>query len=363
MRRGRVFILLALLLIFVAIAVYFVLGNAPGAEPTPPPDATPVVEEATVILAAQNIPRGARIQGDALYTARFPKDMLVETMATDVAQVVGHYARTEIARGMPITLSMLTEEAGDLLETGSTAALAIERGFTAIAIPMSRLSGVAYAVKDGDVVDVIVTTMVVDLDQGFQTILPDLSVVLAGIDGPLTGMIGDRLSEEGISASETRPVGRVEADGTTGELLYLIPSEAQRPRLVTQRIVQNARVLHVGTFPLQETAVTPVVQETTEGSEQPVEQVTVRPPDIITLIVRPQEALALNFAVKAGLDITLTLRGPGDDSATETSSVTLEYLFVNYGITVPTKLPYGLQPRRDDIVKPTLPNDGVVPQQ
>ncbi len=361
MRRGRVFILLALLLIFGAAVVFLLLGGI-GGEPTPTPEGTPIVREATVILAAQDIPRGALIQGDALYSARFPEDMVVETMVTDVGQVINHYARTEIARGMPLTLSMVTLEAGQLLETGSTAALAIEAGFTAIAIPMSRLSGVALAVQDGDQVDVLVSLMVVDVDQGFQTILPNISSVLVGPEGPITGLVCDNITETGCTSSEPRPIGRVETDSSTAELLYVRPSEIQRPRLVTQRIVQMARVLHVGTYPLEDTVVTPVVQEPTTGEEQQVEQIPVQViPDIITLIVRPQEALALNYAVKAGLDIVLTLRSPNDVTVAETSSVTLEYLFINYGISVPTKLPYSLQPRRDDIIKPVLPNEGVVP--
>jgi Flp pilus assembly protein CpaB len=356
MRRGRVLILLALLLIFGA-AVVFLLSKGIKPTPTETPSETPVVMEATVILAAQNIPRGALIQGDALYSARFPQDMVVEGMVTDPAQIVNHYARTEIARGMPITLTMVTDKAGDLLETGSEAALAIEPGFTAIAIPMSRLSGVAYAVQDGDQVDVLVSLMVVDLDQGFQTVLPNISMIFVGPEGPITGLVCDNLTETGCTSSEPRPVGRVETDTATAELLYVTPSEVQRPRLVTQRIVQMARVLHVGTYPLEGAAAATVTQQT-EGGQQQVEQAPVPVmPDIITLIVRPQEALALNYAVKAGLDIVLTLRSPNDINVVETSSVTLEYLFQNYGISVPTKLPYGLDPRRDDIIKPVLPND------
>ena len=49
------------------------------------------------------------------------------------------------------------------------------------------------------------------------------------------------------------PVGRIEIDPALGETgpLYVIPSEDQRPRLVTQSIVQDAIVLWVGDFPLE----------------------------------------------------------------------------------------------------------------
>jgi CheY-like chemotaxis protein len=80
-------------------------------------------------------------------------------------------------------------------------------------------------------------------------------------------------------------------------------------------------------------------------------------PDIVTLIVTPQDALTINWAMKSGVDLVLTLRGPKDDTTTETTSVTLNYLVDNYNITVPSKLPYGLEPRLTTPINPVLPND------
>jgi len=41
--------------------------------------------------------------------------------------------------------------------------------------------------------------------------------------------------------------------------------------------------------------------------------------------------------------------------------VTLQYLVQSYSITVPSRLPYGLTPRLDEVVEPVLPNDGPQP--
>jgi pilus assembly protein CpaB len=81
----------------------------------------------------------------------------------------------------------------------------------------------------------------------------------------------------------------------------------------------------------------------------------------VTLIVTPQDALALNWAVKSGVDLVLTLRPPGDTSIDETTSVTLQYLVDNYDIAIPSKLSYGVEPRVDKLVPPTLPNDSPAP--
>jgi Flp pilus assembly protein CpaB len=309
---------------------------------------------------------------DGVIISPFPSDMLVTGdggMITDIGLVVGKHARMDIARGVPITSNMVTETAGDLLGTGSDISIAIEEGFTAIAIPISRLSSVAYALRAGDEVDVLFTMLVADIDQVFQTELPDKSVVLVGLDRPLTGQVCDLVEPESgmcILSAGALPLGRAETDSSTGELLYLMPSEPQRPRLVTARVIEKAKVLNVGTFPLEDQIYQPTYVAPEEGG-QPAEQTVVaavtQQPDIITLMVRPQEALALNYAIKSGIDIVFTLRGPNDVSQTETSSVSLEFLFNTYNITVPSKPAFGLQPRLDNIISPVLPNDRTAPAQ
>jgi Flp pilus assembly protein CpaB len=83
---------------------------------------------AFIVIAAQDIPRGGEIVPDAVVSAPFPADSVVETMLTDPAQAVGFRARMDIARGLPITENMLTKEPGDLLGSGSEASIAIRAG-------------------------------------------------------------------------------------------------------------------------------------------------------------------------------------------------------------------------------------------
>ncbi len=372
MRRGRVLFLLALILIGLALMVYLVMQGLGGggqqvAEPTPVP------RDAQVVIAAQNIPRGSPIPIDAVLVAKMPADMVVETWATDIDQVLNRWARQDIPRGLPITLDMVTDQAGDLLATGSDAAIAIPQGLTAISIPITRLSGVSYAVRPGDRVDVLAAMLIVDLDTQFQTILPNLSVELRDeFNQAIVGEVNpeEQVSgggEQGAEGPPPKPVGRAETEITTGELLFNIPSERQRPRLITQRIIENAIVLHVGTFPLeQEVQVAQMAggdetgQEGTQVQTVPAE---VRPPDIITLIVKPQDALVLNYAIKSGaIDLTLTLRAAQDSESDPTNAVTLDYILNNYNIPEPPKLWYGLEPRLDEIKPPALPNDQASPQ-
>ena len=363
MRRGRLILLfLALILLVGAVGGYFLLSGA-GSPTTPEGEPVEeVVRDAEVVIAAQEIPRGAKIQPDALLTSTIPSDMVVETMVQELGEVVGRRARMDIPRGVIMTKNMITDSAGDLLGTGSDASLAIPAGFTAISIPMNRLSSVAYAVKDGDSVDVLITMLVSEIDRDFQSLLPNRSVVLFGRAGVVTGVVASGMDAEGgpVLGAEPMPVGRAEADPSSGETLYVEAAERQRPRMVTQRLIEKATVLHVGTYTFEGEVLATDVATTgeEEGGEAGSTTVVVRPPDVITLIVTPQDALALNYAMKSGaIDINLTLRGPGDPTQEQTDSVTLEYLFENYGIPKPAKLDYGLEPRLDAIKPPILPND------
>jgi pilus assembly protein CpaB len=370
MRRGRLLILVAIILLLGVAAAFLFLRRTGGAGGGEGGQATPIaIDRQNVVIAAQDISRGAVIPENGVILAPFPADAVVETMITnDVKQVIGRYARQDIARGLPITTGMITKEAGDLLGTGSTASVAIPPGYTAIAVPMNRLSGVAYALRDGDNVDVIGTMLMVDLDADFQSILPNSSMILLGNNAaPLTGYACTEVkaSEKGLECinPEAPPFARVDTEATTGTQLYAKPSESQRPRLVSQRLVENAIVLHVGSFTIQgaedQAGIGAPAAPAAGAPPQTTPEVATGPvaPDIVTLIVTPQDALTINWAIKSGVDLVLTLRGPKDDSTTETTSVTLKYLVDNYNITVPTKLPYGLEPRLTLPVNPVLPND------
>ena len=182
MRRSRIFILLAIILLLGAAAAYlFLVRPDSGAEgeATPPP-----VDVVFVAIAAQDISRGAKVPEDGVIMSRMNANLVVETMISGQdedeirSRIVDRIARQDIARGVPLTEAMLTDTSGDLLAGGSNAALAIPAGYTAIAIPMNRLSGIAYAMQDGDVVDILISLLLVDLDPDFQTILPNQTTPL-----------------------------------------------------------------------------------------------------------------------------------------------------------------------------------------
>ena len=162
------------------------------------------------------------------------------------------------------------------------------------------------------------------------------------------------------------PLGKAAQDETLGAPVSNQPSEPQRPRLASQTLLQDAVVLRMGDF--NETTSTAVPTPTAPGEAQPTAEATtvpVKQPDVVTLIVTPQDAVTLNYLMSlgGGAKLTLALRASGDDSRVETEAVTLQFLLDQYNIPVPVKLPYGTQPRVDQLLQPTLTNDVVATPQ
>jgi Flp pilus assembly protein CpaB len=126
----------------------------------------------------------------------------------------------------------------------------------------------------------------------------------------------------------------------------VIPGEEQRPRLVTNLTVQDAKVLRVGDWmeqEQQEEGAETTEEQPPEGEEPtPVPSPQVRP---LTLAVTRQDALTLKYAQEIGANIDLVLRSIGDaEKSFDTESVTLQYMFERFDIEQPPKLPYGITP-------------------
>ncbi|NOH12836.1 MAG: hypothetical protein HND51_14435 [Chloroflexi bacterium] len=325
-------------------------------------------------MLVQPIERGSTIPEEALTTVRVPVDEAVESMFNEISDVAGSRARFDLDPPLPVTASMLAQSLDDLAEVGSDAALQIPAGLVAFPIPISRFSSLAYGVQKGDHVNVIATMMFIDLDTEFQTALPNntsavlapgdallLTTESAGAEGAaVTSSLEEapNLTAQIVTGGSTSPQGRAEFDAALGQQFYLVPSEStQRPRLVSQTLLQDIQILNVGTFLVNGQDVTQPEPVDTDGDGEPDTEVGIQPPDIITLIVSPQDAVTLNYLIYGGAELTLALRSPNDESRVFTEAVTLQFLLNTYNIPTPVKIDIGVQPRIDDLVPPVLEND------
>jgi Flp pilus assembly protein CpaB len=355
MRRGRIFLFLILIVVVGLALLYFAYTQflAGGG-----PQVTPETPLTDVYFAAQNIPQGTTITQEMLGTFSIPPENVAEVMFTTGEEnaLVGQAARFALEQGVIITSSMVGDAPAEI--AGPAWAVNIPQGMVAAAIPTNRLSLLGYGVDDGAHVNVNACMLFVDVDPAFQAVLPNFTSVLTG-----TGFIENQLpvlSVGALSAELPSRQGRVELDPTLQQPFYAVPSEAQRPRLVCQMILQDVVVLKMGNFEAQ-------TQQPTDpnATPSPAEAQQQGAPDIVTLMVNPQDSISLNYFVYSGATLNLTLRNPNDTSRFAAEAATLTSLLTQYNISLPSRLPYATNPRVDILTPPVLPNDAVTvqPQQ
>ena len=331
MRRGRLLIMLGVILgLATAVIVLVVLARQPTLTPAP---ARPIGAETStpvptqkVWVALQPIPRGGQFVEGTLGLRDWPSSNVPPNVIGDISETIGRVAAVDIVQGQPILRSMLAEKGA-----AGQAALLIPDGRVAVAFPITQQSSVAYAIQPGDFVDVLIVASFIDLDQDFQSTLPNL-----------ISFLSPQLDQDGnlVTYSFTDPTdeGRFEIPQglppeIPGSIVY--PREAQRPRRVAQLTVPAAKVLRVGPWiELPNPQPTP----TQEGEAPPPPP----PPSIVTLAVEPQDALVLLWARQSEMYMELALRAPGSEQARYgPEAVTLQYMLTRFNIAVPPKLEYG----------------------
>lgn len=370
MRLGRLLLLVAIVAV-VGIGAIYLIQNMDQGVPEADLQATQAaLQTVTVVVLKQPVARGQTITDGMVEIRNLPIETVnADSTYSEIADVIGEIARIDLSAGTFLNQSMLLSNLAE--SEGSDHAWLIDAGKVAFPVPISRFSSVAYGLTRGDNVDVIVTMAFVDLDTQFQSITPNYTagVVTPGSNIFVEGSFNYTESFNNIVAGTVGPQGRAELDSLLDQPFYYVPSETQRARVVSQRIMQSLIVLQVGNFPVynalgQEVVVatsTPVGQAADEEAAPPPPP-TAPPPDIVTLIMTPQEAITLNYLLYTGAEVTLALRAANDGSREDTNAVTLQYLMDVYRIPLPVRLPYGTQPRIDVLEPPVLENDPPRPE-
>ncbi|MBI2845859.1 MAG: Flp pilus assembly protein CpaB [Chloroflexi bacterium] len=283
-RRGRVLILLGLILAILAfiLAYYLLQGGA-----APPPE----VETAQVVVALAPIAERTEIPVEAVGTKELPVNAIPANALRDPSEVLGKFSLVQIFPDQ-IILSDMVVDKSEVQKTGQYASFAIPQGFVAIAVPITDTNSVARAIQAGDFVDVLVTIRY--------------------------KVVAERISPEG-AVTETE----------LGE------------SLVVQLTLQDVEVLKVGLWGTARAA----QQEEQQQQQGEQQQERAQGPAFLTLLVRQQDALVLKYARDdPSFVVDFALRGVGDHSIVTTDSVTLDYLLTRFNITPPTALPRIIAP-------------------
>ncbi len=383
--RTRLLLLVAFVIVVAAVGIVLLMG---GGEDTPPaveiaqePEtiaetavptelaATPIPTQELeyLVVALQNISRGQVITPDSVELRPWPYEALPFSRITDPEDVIGRIARIDLAPENPILSSMIVDSLDQISPSGSDVAAMMPPGTVGVVIPIDRLSSVAYAPVMGDSVDIIASFLIVDMDEEFGAALPNMVNLISASfsvneDGPgsLTLSVADEVQGRFDTRRIPLPVlevegGRLRVSTTLLDYPVVIrPQEDPRPRLLTHRLILDARVMWTGDHPRDGVIFKPIPSPTPVGSPVPQQQQpaqaqefpTLEPPrpTTMTLAVSPQEAVIIQHLLEHSVPLTMVLRPAADRSRRPTDQVTLDYIISQYDITIPRRNDYGLEP-------------------
>ncbi len=293
MRRGRMLILLGLILALGTAAVVFMVLRGAAT-----PASTPAIPEEEVVVALQPIAEDEPLEGRVGLQSR-PSNMIPPEAVRSLEATAGMLAAGPIPQGTILHPSLMISPEARRQE-GELGKL-VQPGFVAMAFPIDELSSVSYGIQPGDHVDILMTFGFIDLDQERQ------------LKGPI------QISPEG----------------------EVIQIPGQYPRLAAQLTLQDVEVLGVGRWP-QPTAAVPTEEKT--QTKQTEEAATAQPlPEYVTLMLTPQDALVLKLAREYKANIDLAVRAKDDHQQFVTSQVTLDYILARFAVTLPIKQPYTIE--------------------
>lgn len=293
MRRGRILILIGLILaIGTAAAVYVLLQGMEQSQ-------TAEIELEEVVVAVQPIAEEEPL-GDRVDLVDMPKDYIPQGALRSLDGLDEMLAAGPIPQNAVIHPSMLISREELALE-GELGKL-VEPGFLAVSFPISELSSVSYGIRAGDHIDVLMSFFFMDLDQETQMVEPLCAPLCPG------------------------PSGEAEAD-----------LGAQIPRASAQLTLQDIQILGVGRWAQE------LTPEQEQAQAEAGEAVPVELPRYITVMVTPQDALVLKLARELGAKIELAVRAEEDTEQYTTQQVTLDYILARFGVTLPAKQPYTLE--------------------
>lgn len=396
MSRRTILILIfifAVVLLSIVLVVFILQQNQPtGTDTSVVPDGTvgapapdglesdepvetvpPLVE---VVVSLQTVPRGHQMTEDILALDMRPVGTVGNNVITSIDEAMNLFARTDIYQGETLTYDTLVDDITQVgLEAYGPSSL-IPPGYVAQSVPMNRLTGVAYGVSEGDYVDIMVTFFFRQIDEEFQTYLPNnaafyLEEQIEAIEAIGAGEV--LTTTAGFVLFPVEPIGRFE-ELPTGDLAHIFPNEedvAPRPVPVSM-IIQNARVIQVGQYRLPgnpaDLIPTPTPEPAEEGEPTPTPPpalaptATPPPPDVMVVALQPQQQLLLRYAVEVNAQILFALRGVNDGQLYSVDNLTLDFLLERFNVEIPPNLGYSVEATQIEITPTPPPEEGSVPE-
>ncbi|HRQ38531.1 MAG TPA: flagella basal body P-ring formation protein FlgA [Chloroflexota bacterium] len=317
-----------------------------------------------VVVSLQTVPRGHIMTEDILAIDRRPVDSVDSNVITDTKDVIGMFARTDIYQGQTLTKDKLAGDIREIVTSEYGPSSLIPPGFVAQAIPLSTfrldsrgsIASVGYGVSEGDYVDILLLFDMRQIDEEFQTLLPNDLALFITVENEET---------QEKRFLEIDPYGYFE-ELPTGDTVHVRPREFQRPYIVGL-VIQNAKVIQVGQYMLPETAASQLATATptplSEGDPTPLPEpiaaptATPSPPEVLVVALQPQQQLLLRYALEVGADVDFALRGINDGQLYPVQNVDLNFLLDRFNIEIPPNFGYTLDTRYYNITPTPTPDE------
>ncbi|MCP4356649.1 MAG: hypothetical protein GY796_01365 [Chloroflexi bacterium] len=314
-----------------------------------------------VVVSLQTVPRGHIMTADILAIDKRDPTTVDSNVITNTNEIIGQYARTDIYQGQTLTRDKLVSDITLIGDNQYGPSSLIPPGFVAQAVPLrsvnisdldGSIASVGYGVSEGDYVDIMILFYMYDLDEEFQTLLPNDAVFFQEeFRESVEEIFADpeNVDIENAFIFAISPFGRLE-ELPTGDLAHIAPREVPREFIIGM-IIQNAKVIQVGQYFLPKPAAALIATATPtalpEGEPTPAVTViaagptaTPRPPDVVTVALQPQQQLLLRYAIQVGADIDFALRGINDGQLYAVENVDLDFLTDRFNIELPPNFGY-----------------------
>ncbi len=293
MSRGRVYLLLGVVL--AAISAIMVYVTIQGARPKPVPTRS-------VLVATQVIPPRTFITAENSKTlfavANWPVAIVPGGVLASPAPTLNHVIVGDVEKGAPVFASNLSAD-----QTNGQTGLSIDipAGDVAVSIPISAVNASGGAISPGDYIDMLVSVKAPD------TLNPaDAAAAAAAADGGKT-----------TAASTAKPAATPTTAATAGG-----DGSQAGQQTISLTTLQHVKVLAMGQN------ITAAGQATTAKDAAPASNVGAA---TMTLLLSHQDALLVKYAKDSGSTIDVVLRRYDDSGTSSTKPVDLNFFLTQFG--------------------------------
>ena len=281
-RSNRLVILVGVLLAVVAfVAIVILLNNS-----TPGPTAQE--QQATVLVAKEDIAIGDPVTPDKVETKKVPVNGVSGTRIVDPSQVSGRPALVAIAKG-----GQVSQETVGFGNGPGCISCQLQPGEKAIAFQVDRATGIDFLIQQGDHIDVVMTQK--------------LTVLQPTADSATSSAAPKRFEPiNGLSDART-----------------------------VKTVLSNKRVLYVSSTKVKsaQPSATPTAAQQAPAQAQAADTTI-----IVVFAGTDQDAEVIKFAQNDFTEtgsLTAVLRNTQDDAAEKTTGITIDLLVKNFGVPIP----------------------------